>query len=69
MLQTPVQDMYPRVSRHLNFKVRFAALRFDNLQINEFGRFFGQIVGFDSCSDTKTCLRTNCLNLRDIFGV
>ena len=46
MLQTPVQDMYPRVSRHLNFNVRLAALRFDNLQINEFGRFFGEIVGF-----------------------
>ena len=46
MHQTPVQDMYPRVSWHLNFNVRFATLRCDNLQINEFGRFFGQIVGF-----------------------
>ena len=46
MLQAPMQNVYRRVSRHLNFKVRFAALRFDNLQSNEFGRFFGQIVGF-----------------------
>lgn len=63
MLQTPVQDMYPRVSRHLNFNVRLAALRFDNLQINEFGRFFGQIVGFTHVLTGKlvyACPATTC---------
>ena len=61
MLQTPVQDMYPRVSRHLNFNVRLAALRFDNLQINEFGRFFGEIVGFTHVlTVVYACPATTC---------
>ena len=45
MLEAPAQDLYPRVSRHHYFKVGFAAFRFDNLQVDEFGRGLGQMVG------------------------